>query len=308
MLQRYLAALILLLPLGGIHADTPASFDSGHIAFSLSVRGLAVSYREFALFALPGERVSVAPSDPTAHFELAAGGGEWHDSGDGRWTWHAPAKSGHYALDITRDDGAHMRLEAFVMVPASRVRRGTLNGYHIGHYPAHPRDGLDIYRAPAGFVEVTPALAAVPVSPHFTLGEFLCKESGGYPKYLVLRPELLLKLETLVAYLDSRGVPPGAIHVMSGYRTPWYNQKLGNVEYSRHMWGDAADLYIDAVAGGPREIKGGFLDSRALAADFDHLFSEPEYAYLRGGIGTYPATASHAPFVHVDTRGFDARW
>jgi acetyl-CoA carboxylase carboxyltransferase component len=33
--------------------------------------------------------------------------------------------------------------------------------------------------------------------------------------------------------------------VMSGYRTPFYNAAIGNVPYSRHVWGGAADIYID---------------------------------------------------------------
>lgn len=204
-----------------------------------------------------------------------------------------------------------MRLEAFVLVPAGKVHNGILNGYRIGRYPRHPRDGLKIYRAPSGFVEVTPQLATVHVSPHFTLGEFLCKEPGGYPKYLVLRPRLLLKLEELLAYLGAHGVPASDVHVMSGYRTPWYNTRLGNVEYSRHMWGDAADIYI--TTDGRSEVAypdslDEYRNSSRLAADVDELFREPANAWLKGGIGVYPATHNHPPFVHVDARGFNARW
>ena len=31
-------------------------------------------------------------------------------------------------------------------------------------------------------------------------------------------------------------------------------------------------------------------------------------AGMRGGVGVYPATGNHPPFVHVDARGFDASW
>ena len=302
MLQRPIAALILLLPLGGPRAAAPAGFDPGLAGFTINAKGVSTGYREFALFALPGESVAIT-TDPSMHFQVMASGGEWQERGAGRWTWRAPAAAGDYPIDIVRDDGARMRLEAFVMVSARRVHDGRLNGYRIGHYPQTPLDGLAIYRAPQGFVEVTPALAGVHVSPHFTLGQFLCKQSGGYPKYLVLRPQLLLKLEALMAYLDTQGVAARAVHVMSGYRTPAYNERLGDARYSRHMWGDAADLYIEDSG-----VNGRYLDSGELAGDFDGLFHQPAYAYLRGGIGAYPATSAHAPFVHVDARGFDARW
>lgn len=289
-------------------------FDSGRAAFTVQVKGLAIGYREFAVFALPGETVPVVMPAAPAGFSVAVSAGSWQADAAGHGRWVAPVSPGHYTLDITRADGEQMRLEAFVMVPASQVRDGKLNGYRIGHYPQHPLKGLAIYQPPAGFVEVTPALADVHVSPHFTLGQFLCKEGGGYPKYLVLRRRLLLKLEAVVAYLDAHGIPPEAIHVMSGYRTPWYNAQLGNVPYSRHTWGDAADLYIAAVNGLPdpgdlnHDGRDDYRDSRLLADDVSRLFAEPAYDYLRGGIGAYPATSAHKPFLHVDARGFRARW
>lgn len=292
-------------------AGAAANPDASHSAFSIRVRDLDVAYRQFAVFALPGEAVPIA-LDAADRFTMHAVAGTWLDGGHGRWTWRAPHKPGDYSIDIQRSDGAGMHLEAFVMVPASKVRNGVLNGYRIGRYPRHPRGGLEIYRAPPGFIEVTPQLAAVHVSPHFTLGEFLCKEAGGYPKYLVLRPRLLLKLEELLAYLGARGIPPGDVHIMSGYRTPWYNARLGNVEYSRHMWGDAADIYIasgDASqAAADQDGLDEYRNSGLLAADVDELFRKPANAWLKGGIGIYPATRNHPAFVHVDARGFNARW
>lgn len=301
-------ALLLLLPLGLNAAPQPA-FDSGLAGFSVNVHGLDVAYREFPLFAMPGEAVPIT-ADPASHYRLTAAGGEWREAEGNHWTWQAPLQPGHYRLDVRRDDGAAMQLEAFVMTPAAAVHHGQLNGYNIGQYPHAPLHGLAVYRAPTGFVEVTPALAALHITPHFTLGEFLCKEAGGFPKYLVLRPLLLLKLETLAAYLGARGVPAEAIHVMSGYRTPWYNRQLGDTAYSRHMWGDAADIYLDAGAA-PGTASGAIAalkDSRQLAAGLSRLFQQPAYAYLLGGLGTYAATRDHPPFVHVDARGFQARW
>lgn len=298
MIQRLTIALCLLLPIATAAAPSPVS-DPDLAGFTVGVEDLDVGYRIFPVFAMPGESVPLS-TGTAGRFHITAAGGEVRDDGDGRWTWLAPGKPGHYPIDIERYDGAHMRIEAFVMVPADTVRRGVLNGYRIGHYPHSPLHGLRIYRAPEGFVEVTPELAELHVTPHFTLGQFLCKQAGDYPKYLVLRPLLLLKLEALVSHLAAEGVSAGAVHVMSGYRTPWYNEHLGDTTYSRHMWGDAADIYVDATA--------GFRDSAPLAADLGRLFQQPDYAYLQGGLGTYPATRNHPPFVHVDARGFQARW
>jgi uncharacterized protein YcbK (DUF882 family) len=38
------------------------------------------------------------------------------------------------------------------------------------------------------------------------------------------------------------------------------------------------------------------------------MLAKPEYARFQGGMGFYPATTAHPPFVHVDVRGTKARW
>ena len=122
------------------------------------------------------------------------------------------------------------------MVPANAVRNGYLNDYRIGHYPP-PLRNLSAYKAPIGFIEVTPANISTLISPHFTLGQFLCKQAGGYPKYLVLQPALLSKLEGLLLEVNDRGIKTDSFVVMSGYRTPYYNAAIANVPSSYHVYG-----------------------------------------------------------------------
>jgi len=57
------------------------------------------------------------------------------------------------------------------------------------------------------------------VSQHFRLKQFLCKQSGGYPKYVVLNEELLQKLEHLLELTKRRGYHAATFYIMSGYRT-----------------------------------------------------------------------------------------
>lgn len=312
-MRQLFLALILTVTAFAAQAAHSAEFDPGLSGFVAKVKGLDIGYREFALFVMPGEAVPlVVPG--TSGFRVETHFGTLRAKVARRWTWRAPDKPGHYTIDIVRNDGARMRLETFVMIPATKVRNGMLGRYRIGRYPAPPNSSRMNYTPPAGFVEVTPALMDIHVSPHFTLGQFLCKEKSGWPKYLVLRRRLLLKLETVLTYLDARGIPPEAVHIMSGYRTPWYNAQLGNVRYSQHTLGDAADLYIAPIRGEPmlgdvnHDGRDDFKDAKLLAASFSKLFYEPENDFLRGGIGAYPATAAHLPFVHVDARGFRARW
>ncbi len=174
--------------------------------------------------------------------------------------------------------------------------------------------GLDIYLPPRGFVEVTPDNAGVQLSPNFTLGEFVSKQASGYPKYLVLRSSLLLKLENILASLNKAGHPTDGFVIMSGYRTPFYNRAIGNVQYSRHVWGGAADFYIDeAPADGRMDDlnKDGRVDradAEWLAKFINGMSRRGDFGRRVGGVGIYGSTAAHGPFVHVDVRGTRARW
>ena len=47
-------------------------------------------------------------------------------------------------------------------------------------------------------------------------------------------------------------------------------------------------------------------DAQFLARVVDEI--EKEHPDLIGGVGVYPATSAHGPFVHVDVRGVKARW
>ena len=47
-------------------------------------------------------------------------------------------------------------------------------------------------------------------------------------------------------------------------------------------------------------------DAKLLAKVLEGV--EQEHGELVGGLGVYPATRSHGPFVHVDVRGVPARW
>ena len=100
---------------------------------------------------------------------------------------------------------------------------------------------------------------------------------------------------------------------MSAYRTPYYNHAIGDVKYSMHQFGSAADVYIDpehkdrmADLNHDRVID--INDAKFLYDRVEEMLAKPEYARFQGGMGFYPATAAHPPFVHVDVRGTKARW
>ncbi len=278
------------------------------------VRSLTLPYDTGALFAMPHERIALAIVGPARPlFSLDTPEGALTAISPNRWTWEAPGEQGGYPVEARLPSrGKVLDFTAFVMVPASRVQGGVLNGFRIGSYPARRPDGNPAYVPPRGFIEVTRSNQDTKVSPHFRLKQFLTKQQGGYPKYLVLDERLLFVLESIGAKLQSRGWDAGDMVVMSGYRTPFYNKAIGDTAYSMHQWGRACDFFLDKNHDGVMDDFNGDrtidrLDAAALAGVLEDL-AGGELSGFIGGIGVYAATAAHGPFVHVDTRPWKARW
>ena len=151
---------------------------------------------------------------------------------------------------------------------------------------------------------------------HFRLRDFLTHDQHDvWPKYLVLREPLLDKLELVISDLESHGIPARNVEVLSGFRTPDYNQGLGDdsgrSRDSRHQFGDAADIIIDSNGDGRMDDLNhdgqiDFRDARVVLAAVERV--ELKYPDLVGGVGLYHSNGSHGPFAHIDVRGSRARW
>jgi Peptidase M15 len=300
------------------NADQSSKFDTHAADFAVAFNGEASAYREFSAFVLPGGRLALeAVGGPPGDYSAAAAAGTIVTRGARAWDWRAPTIPGVYEVRIDGPQTRHdvITLHAFVMVPAGEVRDGYLNGYAIGQYPAKPLKGNPIYQRPAGFVEVTKDNEDTKVSPHFRLKQFECKEdtTKRFPKYVILKERLLLKLEAILERVNGLGYHVDTLHVMSAYRTPYYNRAIGDVLYSMHQWGSAADIFIDKDDKGVmddlnRDGRIDTGDSRLLYDAIEEMLGEPRFKKFEGGMGWYPGTRAHPPFVHVDVRGTRARW
>ena len=207
-------------------------------------------------------------------------------------------------------------------LPFSAKKNGRVGLYYIGNWPnENGRVGPskapnDAYGNPAGFIEVTPENADTPVSEHFKLRDFLTHDQPNvWPKYLVLRPQLVDKLELVLNDLQAHGYDVHGVKVMSGFRTPQYNatggRTGGRANLSRHMYGDASDIYIDNDGDGQMDDLNhdgriSIDDSRVIAEAVDRV--EAAHPEMVGGAGVYTAAPGHGPFIHIDARGYRARW
>jgi hypothetical protein len=225
----------------------------------------------------------------------------------------APDRPGVYTLD----DSIAGLFSFITLRPFSDKTKGFVGAYRVGRWPAEKRRSVpsDAYENPDGFIEVTPDNQDTPVSEHFRLRDFLTHDQPNvWPKELVLREALVDKLELVISDLEAHGETVRRVVVMSGFRTPAYNQRgvgRGRVEDSRHQFGDAADIFIDNDGNGRMDDLNhdGHInthDVRVLLAAVDRV--ERDHPELVGGAGVYRATRAHGPFLPVDVRGTRARW
>ncbi len=118
---------------------------------------------------------------------------------------------------------------------------------------------------------------------NFSLSEFRCKDGTDVPEELMDNVKLLAK--NLQVLRDEIGRP---IRIISGYRSPKYNRRIGGARRSQHMTAKAADIKVRGMT--PAEVKAVIV--RLIKEGKMHV----------GGIGLYTT------FTHYDVRGRNARW
>lgn len=277
---------------------TPLRGASGQVKFTTQVPNAPI--------------VKQAPSGATA--VLSQGSTEVSSS------FTAPSNPGIYdlAVKLNQTTQAVKDFSVITLVPFSKKQAGKIGLYYLGSWPFE-RGGTPktpAYGNPSGFIQVTKKNADTYVSAHFKLRDFVTRDQpNAWPKYLLLNPKLLDKLELTIQELEASGHPVKHMQVMSGFRTPNYNHTGGNIagraNLSRHMYGDAADVFVDNDGNGMEDDlnhdgRVNPLDAQVVADAADRV--ERKYSSLVGGIGVYSASSGHGPFTHIDVRGFRARW
>lgn len=276
---------------------------------SVDINGYVYDWANIGRFVLPGETLRLATSDNANSSGWVASAGELVDEGNAT-CWVAPQEPGLYPIIVT--SGATVRrINAFVMIPYDSLdSRGYLKGVKIGKYPK-PIAEFPNFTQPKGFIVTTPDNLDTPVSPRYTLRDFAPRSIEGFPKYTVLREELLVKLELLTDLVQSRGVKFDRFTVFSGYRPPAHNYRVERGRNSAHIYGGAADIIVDSNNDGQlddlnHDGQSNRKDAKLLAGYVDEL--EAQHPELVGGVGWYGRTRSHGAFIHVDVRGRASRW
>lgn len=275
--------------------------------FSISFSDLTSDLRIMTAMVMPSETLDIRTSA-----YATANAGLLSETRVG-WSWSAPDKPGRHEIEFEKD-GERILLNVFVLTPFPE-NAVELNGYKIGSYTKALFKGLKSYAMPRGFIDLSHGPSSLQITPNFTLGQFICKQQPGHdPAYLLVRPQTLVKLETLLEAANAKGWNADTLHVMSGFRTPAYNAGIGNkTTSSRHLYGGAADVWLDGDGDGQMDDLNGDGkvtkdDARALADLAEQLAQKGGDKWPTGGIGVYGSNAAHGPFIHVDTRGYHVRW
>lgn len=105
------------------------------------------------------------------------------------------------------------------------------------HFPDENR--REQYRAPHAYLDLKVQSGRLRIAENFLLSEFVQIEKG---RYGIVLPILVRSLQFI------RDALKGPLYITSGFRSPGYNAKIdGSAVWSRHMYGDAADLYFPSL-------------------------------------------------------------
>lgn len=220
----------------------------------------------------------------------------------------APLTPGFYELAVTRAGVVQRILEPrlAVLVPFELKLGSTLNGYQIGRYPAEWAHDEQAER-PDGFVEVREADLDLQLTRHIKVRDFVSHDRQTiWPRYVAVDPRVLDKIELVLRELARRRGEERMdfeVEVHSGFRTPIHNAGVeGSARDSRHLYGDAADVAIDADGDGKLTIFDAYRVEQAVD------WVERLHPELAGGLGVYSSRRFATPYCHIDARGERKRW
>jgi uncharacterized protein YcbK (DUF882 family) len=298
--------------LGNLANAMSASSAPAPLSASPAADAFGASGEVKVRFALPGEHVEFPIAIAGSGDSLAY---QWVNAVDQTTPGPArpltaaptivPRSPGFYHLAVIRGETREVLSEPtlVVMVPFDRKLGDWVNGYRIGTYLSERFGGG--YDRPVGFVEVTPPMLDLAITKHLKLSDFVTHDDQGdvWPKYVALNPRLLDKLELVFTDLGSRVRPGLAVNMHSGFRSPSHNSQVERAARdSRHQYGDAADLAIDADGDGRITMTDELLVMLAVER------VESAHPDLVGGLGLYTSRRYRTPYVHIDARGKRSRW
>ena len=154
----------------------------------------------------------------------------------------------------------------------------------------YPQANDPRYQAPTAYIDLQSIEGDTLISANMQLGELAKPHKG---RWAVLQPHLIEKLQSIRDAV-------GPLVVGSGYRSPAYNHYVGGAKHSRHMYGDAVDIYgLDASLPTVADA------CKTLGASYIEIYNSHVHCDWRDETldeGFYGQTHDHNPDWHGKTR------
>lgn len=318
MKKLFYISIILFLVLISSCSVSAGSFSEEHADFSVVYDDLKIPLKTFSIFVMPWEdiEIKIAEEDRNQQYLIELGSKKY-ESGSS-FSWKAHGESGHYPVTIreknSTGENSKIKLNVFVLHPYSEKEGEYMHGFRIGNYPEASADKKEEYSKPEGFLKIDKSLLDLNLTPHFKMEQFLTNQSDKLPQFIAIKESILLKLECFLAEVNNAGYNAETFGIVSFYRSPYFNKKIGNgTHYSRHIYGDAVDIYIDNSGNEWMDDLNG--DEKTDIADANLLFDlacefdkKDKNSALQGGVGSYDENGVRGPFIHIDTRGVHTTW
>jgi len=118
---------------------------------------------------------------------------------------------------------------------------------------------------------------------------------ANHKQFWLVDKKMLYMVLDLILELDKQGYDKYGFYVRESHRHPKFNEARNGASQSQHLYGKAADLVIEDIN------KDGDItdeDKQIVLKILEEIVGND------GGLGLYPGTMT----VHVDSRGYAARW
>ena len=140
------------------------------------------------------------------------------------------------------------------------------------------------------FVDLSRTPLAERVSPNFQLSEYVTPTVQRGDARAYVDAQLADHLQRIRSGLGR------ALVLNSAYRSPEHNRQVGGASYSRHLYGDAADIDVDQNRP-DADVRAQEIYNEARDVGMDYVSPISETSVSVGG-------TQRASWVHVDDRGF----
>lgn len=195
--------------------------------------------------------------------------------------------------------------------------------YPIGKYPSIPNKGKtnyfkEKYEPPQYFFIWNSLLEEFPISKSLKYADLVIKPDAEKPdqprperatKIFTLSYETILNFDLIIEKARLK-TPFKKITVLSYYRTPEYNNKIGAAAFSRHIYGDGIDWFIDENKedGVMDDLNKDGLVNEEDGLSFVQAIIEMVNNHEIEPCGTGVYFTKKGASLHYDSRGHLARW